>query len=258
MINFMQGKSIRIPTDKLKVNDPYFQKKQLDSDAASLPGKENVTYHTVSKGQTLFSISKMYNVSVDLIKEWNGLSGNSISVGQKLVVGKSKPEVKVDKELKPEKTSGNVVNISNPASNKTTEKNEIILSPVKNPDEIVSKNSSKEKIEKTEKPSEDISSEKIIFANGRHEVNENGKALCMDEDDSNTDKYYALHRTAPIGTIIRVMNKSNSKKVYVKVIGELPDNFENEGAIIKISKASAEKLGLTDKSFQANLLYGVN
>lgn len=43
-------------------------------------------YHTVEKGQTLYRLSKMYGKSVDYIKQANGLSSNTISIGQKLVV----------------------------------------------------------------------------------------------------------------------------------------------------------------------------
>jgi LysM repeat protein len=43
-------------------------------------------YHTVEPKQTLFSISKMYNVTIDQLKQWNSLPDNSISIGQKLRV----------------------------------------------------------------------------------------------------------------------------------------------------------------------------
>lgn len=44
----------------------------------------NITYHTVEKGDTLYSISRKYGVKVDDIKKLNNLSDNSLSVGQKL------------------------------------------------------------------------------------------------------------------------------------------------------------------------------
>jgi LysM repeat protein len=45
--------------------------------------------HTVQRGQTLFSIAQMYNISVDQLKEWNDLSGNALEVGQRLRVSDS-------------------------------------------------------------------------------------------------------------------------------------------------------------------------
>ncbi|MGB0911691.1 MAG: LysM peptidoglycan-binding domain-containing protein [Nitrospirales bacterium] len=44
--------------------------------------------HTVSKGDTLYSISRRYAVSVGDIKDWNNLSSNLISPGQKLRVSR--------------------------------------------------------------------------------------------------------------------------------------------------------------------------
>ncbi|GGX58208.1 hypothetical protein GCM10011309_04280 [Litorimonas cladophorae] len=40
--------------------------------------------HTVSKGDTLYNISKRYDTSVDAIKTENGLSGTALSIGQKI------------------------------------------------------------------------------------------------------------------------------------------------------------------------------
>lgn len=51
--------------------------------AADLYGQ---TEHTVRSGETLFSISRTYDVTVENIREWNNLSGNIISVGQVLIV----------------------------------------------------------------------------------------------------------------------------------------------------------------------------
>lgn len=42
--------------------------------------------HIVRQGDTLYSISKRYNVSVDELKKANGLRDNTISIGQKLKI----------------------------------------------------------------------------------------------------------------------------------------------------------------------------
>lgn len=44
--------------------------------------------HTVSKGETLFSISRQHGVSVNDLKSWNNLPGNLITPGQKLIVSR--------------------------------------------------------------------------------------------------------------------------------------------------------------------------
>ena len=50
------------------------------------PINSSDTVHEVQKGDTLYSISKRYNVLVDDLKERNNLSGNSLSIGQILMV----------------------------------------------------------------------------------------------------------------------------------------------------------------------------
>lgn len=46
----------------------------------------NKSYHEVQKGDTLYSISKKYNVQVNDLKQKNNLSENTISIGQRLIV----------------------------------------------------------------------------------------------------------------------------------------------------------------------------
>jgi len=46
--------------------------------------KIKISTHLVKKGDTLYSISKMYRIEIDTLKAYNGLQSNEISVGQKL------------------------------------------------------------------------------------------------------------------------------------------------------------------------------
>ncbi len=48
--------------------------------------QESSETHVVKKGDTLYSISKQYNTSVEEIKKINGLNGNTISIGQILSI----------------------------------------------------------------------------------------------------------------------------------------------------------------------------
>ncbi|HTI59978.1 glucosaminidase domain-containing protein [Mucilaginibacter sp.] len=48
---------------------------------------QNKTY-TVAQGDTLYSISRRFGLTVDQLKSLNNLPGNNIKIGQKLVVGK--------------------------------------------------------------------------------------------------------------------------------------------------------------------------
>ena len=42
--------------------------------------------HTVQKGETLFSIARQYDVTVEDLRQWNDLEGNELKIGQELVV----------------------------------------------------------------------------------------------------------------------------------------------------------------------------
>ncbi|HLS11020.1 MAG TPA: glucosaminidase domain-containing protein [Flavobacteriaceae bacterium] len=45
---------------------------------------DKITTYTVQKGDTLYSIARRYNMTVDTLKEYNGLRSNEIQIGQKL------------------------------------------------------------------------------------------------------------------------------------------------------------------------------
>jgi len=49
-----------------------------------------ISTYTVQKGETLYSISRRFNMTVETLKEYNGLKSNSISVGQVLYLHPAK------------------------------------------------------------------------------------------------------------------------------------------------------------------------
>jgi hypothetical protein len=72
---------------------------------------------------------------------------------------------------------------------------------------------------------------------------------------SGTDKYLALHKTAPVGTIMQVRNQMNGQSVYVRVIGELPDTGENSNMLVRLSPRAVQKLGTNDAKFRVETSY---
>lgn len=49
-----------------------------------LPSKNQITTYTVKKGDTLYSIAKKHGITVDNLKEYNGMRDNTLSIGQVL------------------------------------------------------------------------------------------------------------------------------------------------------------------------------
>lgn len=48
--------------------------------------KDKKVKHIVKKGDTLYSLSKKYNVSVEDIKDWNDLDNNTLSLNQEIII----------------------------------------------------------------------------------------------------------------------------------------------------------------------------
>lgn len=57
-------------------------------------------FHTVEKGNTIYSLSRQYKVSVLDIKTWNDMKSNNLSVGDKIIVGYREFEETSDLEEK--------------------------------------------------------------------------------------------------------------------------------------------------------------
>lgn len=72
-----------------RIRVPYITK-------AAIP--EGSHLHKVAQGETLFSISRQYGVTVGDIMKWNNLQGNDLSVGQALVIQKSAAAPVVEKK----------------------------------------------------------------------------------------------------------------------------------------------------------------
>ena len=59
-------------------------------------------------------------------------------------------------------------------------------------------------------------------------------------------KYYALMDKVEPGTIIRIINPTNNKTIYAKVLGEMSGIRQNQGYDVRISNAAASALEVTD------------
>jgi len=74
-------------------------------------------------------------------------------------------------------------------------------------------------------------------------------------DTENSEKYLALHRNAPAGTILIVRNELNNQVVFVRVIGKLPDTGVNDKVIVKISEAAWKSINAVNRKLRIKVSY---
>jgi LysM repeat protein len=203
----------------------------------------NRTTHKVEASQTLYSISRMYGVTTDQLREWNNLSSNSLNVGQLLIIySNATPpvEVKTNSSMLPAQETINQQKVTEEnqkvISGEKNTQTEKVISPVTAP-VVINESASAGKME--------APAEKIV---------KKGIAEVI-EDSSDTKKYLALHREAPIGTIMQVKNEMNNQTVFVRVVGTIPNTGDNSKVILKISKKAYDRLGAVDSRFPVELSY---
>jgi LysM repeat protein len=253
--------------------------------------------HAVVQGETLYGIAKQYFVSVDDLKKWNNLKTNSAKIGQIIFVSNpsgsdemsvqtTKPSAissETKKETKPAEIKPLQAEVVKEMPKTLEPKKEIALaSPPtdnsksssatakktddsKNPvladagNKIVAVSDTREKVIEPEVKPAARPEKKSKSKNGNSvvEMTETGMAAWLKDGGINQNKFYGLHRTAPLGTIIKVTNRMNDEYVFVKVVGQLPDTGDNDKQIIKISEAAAKRIGAVDEKFQVELSYGM-
>jgi LysM repeat protein len=188
--------------------------------------------HEVAAKETMFSISKQYAVSIDDLRKWNNLDGNELRVGQLIFVA-------------PPKNEGEVLTSPSPAV--------VVAAPVVKEDTSLSPVSATPPA-RTNQPT--TSSTITISENVKDgdEVIQAGLAELIEGTEGNR-KYLALHRTAPVGTILKVRNEMNNREVFVRVIGKLPDTALTSKLIIKVSRSAYDRLGAIDPRFRVEVTY---
>ena len=190
--------------------------------------------HTVATQETLFSIARQYGITTTQLKDWNGLTSNDLKIGQVLMVAEpEKVPVATVKKPEPE-TQVTPTVVTKPVEVKETKKDPEPSKPEP----------------ATPAPTIRISES---IRNGSETV-EAGLAELIDGTEGNR-KYLALHRTAPVGTILKVRNEMNNREVFVRVMGKLPDTALTDKLIIRISKSAYDRLGAIDQRFRVEVTY---
>ena len=209
------GEIVYIPLHYLEESNPA--PKVVEEKAPESPKEAEI--HIVAPKQGLLSVANMHKVTMAELRKWNNLTSDRLQEGQRLIVSDpagSTSSIAVDKSnLLPAKST--VPAVSAPAPTETV----VAASKEKGPEDI------KKKIE-------------------------TGIAELIDVPD-NSGKFLALHRTAPIGTLVLVKNLTNNQSIWVKVIGRLPNG--DSKVIIKLSPKAFEKLNAVDKRVRAEISY---
>jgi LysM repeat protein len=184
--------------------------------------------HKVEAGQTLYTISRKYEISVENIKKINNLNSDELSEGQVLIIKAANEDL-----------------------------------PTNTKKDKVSKDSDKIKSELTENKYEDVGfntevTTKTLESSSGYtikveklveydieKVEETG-IVTVGNDELPSDKNFALHFNAPVGTVIMVTNPVNKSTVFVKVIGNFTKP-ENSSEILRISALSSQKIAIKSK-----------
>lgn len=171
---------------------------------AKTPNKEKASkgpYHDIKAGETIFSISRLYDLDISYLVEANNISDNKIKVGEKLLIDKNDIEkIVADLEKKTEPV--------------------LVLAPV-----------------------------------GR-KVSEAGIAEVINTSNRTT-KYLALHRTAKVGSNIKVTNEATGISITAKVVANLSKKGHDENVMIKLSPYAFYKLRPKDSKMRATVEYYV-
>ena len=194
--------------------------KETNASSNSSNGSGEWTSHTVKSGESLFSLSKQYGTSIEDLIQWNALTSNNLKVGQSIKVGRAAGTnpVAVVGEVKTQPT---VTTPAQPTEKVTAAK-----------EEVVTPNTS----------------------GGFTNTKETGLAEMIPGTEANK-KYLVLHRTAPVGSVIRVKNEENNLTIFARVVGVLPETGDNSKILIKLSQAAFEQLKGVNARFPVEVLY---
>jgi LysM repeat protein len=250
------------------------------------------TVHKVQPKETLFSISRMYGVTVDDIKAWNNIKDNTLSVGQDILIRKggasTVPETKkmthtvaagetlysiartysvtVDQlkqwnnlqstDLKLSQTLYVAQPMFQPQTTGTTTvpttTQPVTTSTQPVTNPVINTSPATTPAQQTASAGSPVKISESVL--GTDEVHELGLAELIEGSEGNR-KYLAFHRTAKAGSILKVRNELNNREVFVRVAGQLPNTSANDKLVIKISKSAFDRLGGVDQKFRVEVTY---
>ncbi|MFT5512534.1 MAG: LysM repeat protein [Bacteroidia bacterium] len=191
-------------------------------------------YHKVASGETLYSISILYNTKVDVIKNLNGLETDILSPGQQVMVPATKDQKdEQDHAMIEAKQELDVASDKLQELKETIKGSKLKDNPVVETSEVKKENYS-------------ISIEKIPKYN-TEKVSETGVTELLEVAEENTNKRVCSHHNASIGSTIMVTNPANKKSVFVKVVANHTLS-EEKGNIIQLSETAQTDIQIVENA----------
>ena len=230
------GNIIKVPTELPFVTaaaTPPATTAPVTTSAAA--GSNAPTEYKVGAGETLYAISRRFNVKVEDIMSQNNLTSNNLQPGQIL---------KIKTAAAPAVVTQTATGTTPVVVQQTT-----TTQPAKRDSTAVAQADS------AAFPERRLPSNRY----GITERNEKGVATYIDDAGLGLDpnKKLVLHRTAPVGTVLKITNPMTNRTTFAKVVGRFTDNEMTKDVVIVLTKSAADALGALDKRFHVNISYGM-
>lgn len=226
------------------------------------PTDTTVVTHYVLQGETLFSISKKFGVTVEQLKQWNKLTDNNIHFGQLLAVSNAGTKMVTAKNEQQQKTEQQNTGETNPVTTDSTIKNE--EEKIVNADTMQQQPAKEASVVVVAKNANNTTPvnpasvgyfEKDFPAAESNLKNVNGNAMIFKTASGWKDKkYYILASGIPSGKVVKI-SSANGKSVYAKVLWSLDNTKTNKGLSFRISDAAASVLGVNEAKFNLTVEY---
>jgi murein DD-endopeptidase MepM/ murein hydrolase activator NlpD len=239
-------------------------------------------YYTTQANEGLVKVSNASNkVSIQKLRDWNGLKSDNIAAGKKIIVGflvsKEMAAVSMNNRVKlpPVKQEEKSIVKTEPEKEKVVK---IKAADEKAQAEVKAKSEEEKPVVKTEPVKETIqetkqdakktepvfAKEEMVVPAGTEEgyfkrsFDQQIKAIPVSKNETVTSgifkttsgwqdaKYYLLIDKVATGTIVKIINPENNKAVYAKVLGEMNGIRQNQGLNIRISNSASTALGVAD------------
>lgn len=201
------------------------------------------------------------------LRKWNRLATDNIATGQKLVIGflnVSTAPVPADVAKTEPKT--NNVEAGKVILEEPKEKPQTVEPIAEKKPELIADSKPEEPKTKAPAPARQAAVSETGFFKNQYDLQSRNNAANKDHTATTgifktasgweDSKYYALMDNIEPGTIIRVVNPSNNKSIYAKVLGEMSGIRQNQGLDLRLSNAAASILEIGEaEKFTVRVTY---